>query len=354
MKEQKIQEDSKYVYLNECLKDLQKEKYKLPVILGRDTEGNVLIKDLVDIPNILMSGATGTGKSVFLDSVISTLMTVKTSRELKFILIDPKMGYEMKVYERLPYALFPVINDPYTAYRTLVWCIGEMEMRQREIRYGYSSNIEEYNKKEGNPLMHYLVIIIDEFADLMLSEYSKEMEIMLSRLALAGKKLGIHLIISTSSPRDSVVTEKLKESFSGRIAFALASIADSEKIIDEKGAVDLLGNGDLLYKDNETKESLRLQAPYTPSEYIESLVNSIAEKSGVEKEEEIEEVEGTELIEDVKKFVVEKQKASATLLQRKFKIGYNRASMLMDKLEELQIISKRDGVKPRKVLVKVI
>jgi len=345
-------ENNKVVYLEDCLKHVSQDKYFLPIILGQDLKGNVVVKDLHSIPSILIAGSTGTGKSVFLDSVICTLMTFRTSKELKFVLMDSKIGCGMKAYERLPYALFPVIYDHYTAYRTLLWCVGEMEMRKREIKYGYSTNIEEYNNKVGNPLMPYLIIIIDEFADFMLSEYSKEIEIMLSRLALVGEKLGIHLILSTSIPRDTVVTEKLKESFPGRIAFALATSVDSERIIDRGGGEDLLGNGDMLYKDNETKDFLRLQSPFLPTEYIESLINRIAGRSGAEREEELEQEEGTELFDEVKRFVIEKQRVSSSLLQRKFNIGYNRASMLLDKLEALEIISKQDGAKPRKVLIK--
>ena len=343
--EQETVENNKVVYLEDCLKDVPQHKYLLPIILGKDLNNNVRVKDLHSIPSILIAGSTGTGKSVFLDSVICTLMAGRTSKELKFVFIDPKMSYGMKAYERLPYTLFPVINDSYTAYRTLVWCVGEMEMRKREIKYGYSTNIEEYNKKDGNPQMPYIVIIIDEFANLMLSEYSKEIETMFARLASAGEKLGIHLILSTSSPRDTVVTEKLKESFPGRIAFALASSIDSEKIIDEKGAEDLLGNGDMLYKDSSTKRSMRLQSPYTSTEYIASLGGNIARENGIDDTD-------LEFFDEAKEYVIATQKASASMLQRKFRIGYNRASGLIDKLEELKIISKEDGAKPRKVLVK--
>jgi len=265
-------EEPTYVYLKDCLKDLQKEKYELPIILGKDIEGKLVIKDLVDIPNILMAGATGSGKSNFIDSVILTLLTAKTSDEVKLILVDPCI--KMALYEGIPHLIFPPITDLKVANTTLTWCLDEMMRRYRQLQQVHVHTLPEYNKVLGNTAMPYIVVVIDDLADLMFDS-GVEVESKIQRLAQMGEIVGIHMVLATSRPMVNIITGLIKAHIPGRVAFAVATEVDSRVILDCAGAETLLGNGDMLFKDKSTPKSIRIQAPIILFDEREELIKKL-------------------------------------------------------------------------------
>jgi len=252
-------EEPEYVYLKDCLKEVDVKSYEIPIIFGKDTEGKIVVKDLVDIQNILMTGATCTGKSVFLKSVVYTLLKTKTPEELQLLLIDQKQ-VDFYIYDGIQYLYHPVIIDTKTSHKVFTQVMGMIEERLK-----------------GNKRLPYLVILLNEFADFLMI-YREEAEDILTRIATKGKEVGIYMILSTSCPRRSVFTEKLKEVISGRIAAALATKVDSEMVLDEEGAEDLLGNGDMIFKDVRSGEKVRVQAPWISFEEEKELVKKLKTK----------------------------------------------------------------------------
>ncbi len=255
--------NEKIVELKDVLPKLQEEfkSKNLPVVLGRDLEENILIKDLSELKNILISGSTGTGKTIFCESVIYGLLKTKTPKELQLSLIDVKM-VEYFQYDGLPHLLHPVTGDSKIACKELNSLVKEITLRKEEFRKSKSTSIEEHNKKEGFAKLPYILIIIDEFADLILNEVKEEFENSICDIAKNGSEGGIHAILTTSKPADSVFTEKIRDSFRTRIAFSLGTERDSQRVIEENGAEELMGNGDMIYKDLETNERKRLQGVY--------------------------------------------------------------------------------------------
>jgi S-DNA-T family DNA segregation ATPase FtsK/SpoIIIE len=358
-----------FVYTKDMILRLKKEKdkFELPLILGKDITARTCIRDLAKIPHLLVAGATGTGKSVAINSLLTGLLMTKSPDEVKFIMIDPKMGVEMAIYNGIPHLLNPVITDPESVINALQWSIEEMMRRYRQLKQVRAKKLTEYNKKVGYMAMPYIVIVIDEMADLILTS-GIEVETKIQRLAQMGRAVGIHLILATQKPTVNVITGLIKSNIPGRMAFAVATSMDSRVILDESGAETLLGNGDMLYKDQTTPKSLRIQGTYTSTEDSESVIKAIKEQV---KEEEIEYSE--DLSEAIEKGVTEEspngsserdpdfekalavviatQKASSSFLQRKMKIGYNKAARLIDELYEAGAIGPQDGSKPRKVLI---
>lgn len=358
-----------FVYTKDMIMRLKKEidRFELPLILGKDITARTCIRDLAKIPHLLVAGATGTGKSVAINSLLTGLLMTKSPDEVKFIMIDPKMGVEMAIYNGIPHLLNPVITDSESVVNALQWCIEEMMKRYRQLKQVRAKKLTEYNKKLGYMAMPYIVVVIDEMADLILTS-GIEVETKIQRLAQMGRAVGIHLILATQKPTVNVITGLIKSNIPGRMAFAVATSLDSRVILDESGAETLLGNGDMLYKDQTTPKSLRIQGTYTSTEDSESVIKAIKEQV---KEEEIEYSE--ELSEAIEKGVTEEssngqrerdpdfekalavviatQKASSSFLQRKMKIGYNKAARLIDELYEAGAIGPQDGSKPRKVLV---
>jgi S-DNA-T family DNA segregation ATPase FtsK/SpoIIIE len=358
-----------FVYTKDMILRLKKEKdrYELPLILGKDITARTCIRDLAKIPHLLVAGATGTGKSVAINSLLTGLLMTKSPDEVKFVMIDPKMGVEMSIYNGIPHLLNPVITDTESVINALQWCIEEMMRRYRQLKQVRAKKLTEYNKKVGYLAMPYIVVVIDEMADLILTS-GIEVETKIQRLAQMGRAVGIHLILATQKPTVNVITGLIKSNIPGRMAFAVATSLDSRVILDESGAETLLGNGDMLYKDQTTPKSLRIQGTYTSTEDSEGVIKAIKEQV---KEEEVEYSE--ELTEAIEKGVAEEstngskerdpdfekalaviiatQKASSSYLQRKMKIGYNKAARLIDELYEAGAIGPQDGSKPRKVLV---
>jgi S-DNA-T family DNA segregation ATPase FtsK/SpoIIIE len=358
-----------FVYTKDMITRLrrEKDKFELPLILGKDITAKTCIKDLGKIPHLLVAGATGTGKSVAINSLLTGILMTKTPDEVKFIMIDPKMGVEMAIYNGIPHLLNPVITDPESVINALQWSIEEMMRRYRQLKQVRAKKLTEYNKKLGYMAMPYIVIVIDEMADLILTS-GIDVETKIQRLAQMGRAVGIHLILATQKPTVNVITGLIKSNIPGRMAFAVATSMDSRVILDESGAETLLGNGDMLYKDQTTPKSLRIQGTYTSTEDSESIIKAIKEQV---KEEDIEYSE--ELSEAIEKGVTEEspngatdrdpdfekalavviatQKASSSYLQRKMKIGYNKAARLIDELHAAGAVGPQDGSKPRKVLV---
>lgn len=358
-----------YVYTRDMIKKLRQEsdKYELPLILGKDITGKTTIRDLNKIPHLLVAGATGTGKSVAINSLITGILMTKTPDEVKFIMIDPKMGVEMAAYNGIPHLLNPVITDMELVVNALQWTIDEMMRRYRQLKQLHVKKLTEYNKAMGYTAMPYIVVVIDEMADLMLTS-GVDVESKIQRLAQMGRAVGVHLILATQRPTVNVITGLIKANVPGRMAFAVATAMDSRVILDDTGAETLLGNGDMLFKDQSTPKPIRIQGALTSTEDIENVIKAIKEQV---TEEDIE--YSADLSQAIEKggsaskgngtterdpdfpvaleIVIANQKASSSFLQRKMKIGYNKAARIIDELYEAGAIGPQDGSKPRQVLV---
>lgn len=360
-----------YVYTRDMVKKLRQEadRYELPLILGKDITGKTAIRDLNKIPHLLVAGATGTGKSVAINSLILGLLMTKTPDEVKFIMIDPKMGVEMAAYNGIPNLLTPVITDMELVVNALQWVINEMMKRYRQLKQMHVKKLTEYNKTLGYMAMPYIVVVIDEMADLMLTS-GVDVEGKIQRLAQMGRAVGIHLILATQRPTVNVITGLIKANVPGRMAFAVATAMDSRVILDDTGAETLLGNGDMLFKDQSTPKAIRIQGTFTSTEDSENIINFIKEQISEEEVEYSEDLlnaiekggndgagggsNGSERDPDFPlalEIVINNQKASSSFLQRKMKIGYNKAARLIDELYEAGAIGPQDGSKPRQVLV---
>lgn len=326
-------EDNRYISLKDCLVNKDLEKYQIPVCFGRDNNGEIVFKDFIDIGNLLLSGMTSSGKSVFINSFINTVFLTKEPEDAKFILVDPKQA-EFRTYNGISHLLSPVCTDMQEADQLLDWCIEEIDRR----------------KTEGKKKKPYIILIIDEFSDLMLCSYKANT--VLENIAKEGIKVGLYMLLSAAVPRLEVFTPELKDAIPMRLVGALATNSDSKEILDEGSAIDLLGRGDMIYKNVETKERIRVQTPYISYEDQILIIKNVP-KTSEYKEIELKEIldEEDSLYEDAKKLTIENQKASASFLQRKLEIGYNRASRLIDELEKKGVIGAQKGLKPREILI---
>jgi S-DNA-T family DNA segregation ATPase FtsK/SpoIIIE len=357
-----------YVYAKDMVKKLKSEEdlYELPLLLGKDITGRTIIKDLAKIPHLLVAGATGTGKSVGVNSIITGLLYTKSPDEVKLIMVDPKM-VELSLYNGLPHLLNPVITDMELVSNALQWCIEEMNKRYRILRQAKVKKITEYHKKMDPSAMPYILVVIDEMADLMLT-VGTDVESKIQRLAQMGRAVGLHLILATQRPTVEVITGLIKANVPGRIAFAVATAMESRIILDQTGAETLLGNGDMLYKDNTTPKSIRIQGTLTDTKDTESILKYIKDQVSEDELEYSEdlttaieegpksgagegETERDDEFEDALKLVINANKASASYLQRKLRIGYNKAARIMDQLQKAGAIGPQQGSKARDVLV---
>jgi DNA segregation ATPase FtsK/SpoIIIE, S-DNA-T family len=358
-----------FVYAKEMVTRLRKEKdkYELPLILGKDITAKTRIKDLAKIPHLLVAGATGTGKSVAINSLLTGLLMTKSPDEVKFLMIDPKMGVEMAIYNGIPHLLNPVITDSEAVINALQWTIEEMMRRYRQLKQVRVKKLTEYNKKVGYLAMPYIIVVVDEMADLILSS-GVDVETKIQRLAQMGRAVGIHLILATQKPTVNVITGLIKSNIPGRMAFAVATSVDSRVILDESGAETLLGNGDMLYKDQTTPKSLRIQGTNTTTEDSESVIEAIKEqvkdkelKYSEDLTEAIEKGPADDILngkrerdpefEKALAVVLSTQKASSSFLQRKMRIGYNKAARIIDQLHAAGVVGPQKGSKPRDVLI---
>lgn len=337
----------------------------LEVALGKDISGSPITAELNKMPHLLVAGATGSGKSVCINGIIISLLMKAKPHEVKLMMIDPKM-VELNVYNGIPHLLSPVVTNPQKASDALNKIVSEMERRYDLFSHSGTRNIEAYNQyleresedPEKVQKLPYIVVIIDELADLMMVA-SKDVEASITRIAQMARAAGIHLIIATQRPSVDVITGIIKANIPSRIAFSVSSSTDSRTIIDSQGAEKLLGRGDMLFLPSGRSKPLRVQGAFLSDdevtdvvEYITSQMKANYEKSIMNKPVEKEQVESEDdLYPDAKWFVIEEQRASASLLQRQFRIGYNRAARLVDDLEANGVIGPSSGSKPRNVLI---
>lgn len=339
--------------------------------LGRDVMGEAVFADLARMPHLLVAGATGSGKSIFIHGLLLSLIFKNQPRVLRLILIDPKR-VELSQYRDIPYLLTPVITEGKRSVQALRWAIGEMERRYDVLLEAKSRDILSYNEKlppDAEGRLPFIVIVIDELADLM-AAYGREIEGSIVKLAQMARATGIHLVVSTQRPSVEVITGLIKANITSRVAFQVASQVDSRTILDTAGAEKLLGSGDMLFLAPESSKPRRIQAPLVSEAEVKRLaeyVRKAADRQGMEEEiqpisEELFAPQETTLADealeyedalypDAYRVVVEAKKASASLLQRRLKIGYARAARLLDIMEAKGLIGPADGAKPREVFV---
>ena len=367
------------VYLGDIIasKEFKESKSKLSVAIGRDISGNIIICDLQDMPHLLVAGATGSGKSVCINSIIMSIIYKSTPDEVKLIMVDPKV-VELQVYNDIPHLLVPVVTNPKKAASALNWAVNEMMRRYNLIVEKQLRDIDSYNiyvESENNRIenedeklekLPKIVIIIDEFADLMMVA-SKDVEDSIFRIAQLARACGIYLIIATQRPSVNVISGSIKANVPGRIAFAVSSGVDSKTIIDSYGAEKLIGKGDMLYYPTGMPKPLRVQGCFVTDREIKDVVNFIKDPN-MNYDEEIEDSinngitpknnfdvdnknSNDEYFVTAGKLCIEAKTASSGFLQRKLQIGFNRAARIIDQLEEAGVVSKQDGKKPRDILI---
>lgn len=354
------------VTLKEMLssREMRQEKSRLAVPLGLGVSGRPEIVDLTKMPHVLIAGQTGSGKSVLLNSWIASLLFRTTPEEVKLILVDPKR-VELSIYEGIPHLKSSVIVEPKSVISALEWTVGEMEGRYKKFAKAGARNIESYNQKSGFAAMPYLVIIIDELADIMLFAPA-DVEERICRLAQMARATGIHLVVATQRPSVDVLTGLIKANIPCRISCAVSSSVDSRVILDSAGAEKLLGRGDMLYLPPDQAKPRRIQGAFVGEEEIKKLVEFLR-NTGVEPvytEEVLETPVKTdsrgrvkvgddqdELLNQAIEVIFNRGKASSSLLMRRLQIGYARSARILDQLEAMGIIGPADGSKPREVLV---
>ena len=342
-------------------------KSNLNVILGRDVAGSIILTDLSKMPHLMIAGSTGSGKTVCVNTLITGLLFQNSPEMLKFIMIDPKR-VELTPYNDIPHLLTPVITDPDKAVNSLKWAISEMENRYETLSQLGCRNIESYNqavttKYKQREVLHYIVIVIDELADLM-ATHGREAEAAIVRLAQMARAVGIHLVLSTQRPSVEVITGLIKANITTRIAFQVASQIDSRTILDMSGAEKLLGNGDMLYLSGDSNKPKRIQGVFISEEEIQTVVEFLKGQKEEEAEynEEITETKKSSLdlngddsiinddmYDEAIEVVMNAGKASASLLQRRLRVGYARAARLLDLMEEQGVVGPANGAKPREV-----
>jgi S-DNA-T family DNA segregation ATPase FtsK/SpoIIIE len=361
------------VYLKELLgaQEFQTTSSKLTLALGKDVSGQVVIADLAEMPHILIAGTTGSGKTVCVNSLIASILFNATPDEVKFLMVDPKM-VELAAFNGLPHLLCPVLTDPKKVSGALSWAVNEMEERYKLFAKLGVRNISIYNerakkleeeqkdKEVSRAALPYIVIIIDELADLMLVA-SRNIEEAITRLAQLSRAVGIHIVLATQRPSVDVVTGVIKANFPARLSFKVASKVDSRTVLDMNGADKLLGRGDMLFLKPGEAKPVRAQGCLITDKEIEKIVNFIKEQREVFYDEEIlkEQQKGyslkgqpkDELFDEAAKLVIETGQASISILQRRLRLGYTRAARLIDMMEEEGIIGPFRGSKPREILV---
>ncbi|MDD5693309.1 MAG: DNA translocase FtsK 4TM domain-containing protein [Patescibacteria group bacterium] len=337
-------------------------KSSLSVILGLDVAGHPQIADITKMPHLLIAGSTGSGKSVCINAILTSLLYQNSPNKLKMILVDPKR-VELSLYNDMPHLLTPVIVEADKTVSALKWAVAEMEHRYRILQQAGKRNVNDYNETKGKEAMPYIIVVVDELADLM-AVSANEVEALICRLAQMARAVGIHLIVATQRPSVDVITGLIKANITTRIAFAVASNADSRTILDQGGAEKLLGNGDMLFVSAEISKPRRIQGAFVSEKEVRSITDFIKAQDKPEYNEEIllqNARAGTgsdgygavddELFIDAADCVIRAGKASASLLQRRLRIGYARAARLLDLLEERGVVGPADGARPRDVLV---
>jgi S-DNA-T family DNA segregation ATPase FtsK/SpoIIIE len=362
------------VFLREVLENEEfiESKKKLAFALGKDISGKCVVGDLSKMPHTLIAGATGSGKSVCINSLIISILYKYNPNEVKLLMVDPKV-VELNVYNGIPHLLIPVVTDPKKAAAALNWAVNEMTKRYKLFADMGVRNMESYNELYNKGIIEqklpYIVIIVDELADLMMV-CPNDVEDYIGRLAQMARAAGMHLVIATQRPSVDVITGVIKANIPSRISFAVSSQIDSRTILDSSGAEKLLGKGDMLYYPVGESKPLRVQGCFISEEEVEQVISFIKSEQGEDtsyEEDIIEHINSAadssssgshdgnddvdELLNEAINIVVEFQQASTSFIQRKLRVGFNRASRIMDELEERNIISEKDGSRPRQVLV---
>ena len=347
---------------------MQKAKSKLALPLGLDVSGNAIVADLTRMPHILIAGTTGSGKSVMINSIVTSILFRASPSEVKMILIDPKR-VELTTYNDIPHLMYPVVVEVQQAVSALKWAMKEMDRRYVQFQDSGVKNIDGYNELSGFQAMPYIVILIDELADLM-SLAAVEVEDSIARLAQMARATGIHLVLATQRPSVDVLTGLIKANIPCRISFNVSSMIDSKVIIDQPGAEKLLGRGDMLYVPPEQAKPTRIQGTFVSDQDVKRVVNFIKSR-GIPVQYTTEVVEQTvnlrrkgsfggevgggrdeELFEQAVRIVCAYDKASSSLLQRRLSIGFNKAARIIEMLEDAGVVGPADGAKPRDVLIR--
>ncbi|MBI5143886.1 MAG: DNA translocase FtsK [Candidatus Omnitrophica bacterium] len=356
---------SALVYLKEVLdsKEYKGARSKLKLALGKDIAGAPVVTDLATMPHLLIAGATGSGKTVCVNSVVTSLLYNSTPEELKFIMVDPKR-VELAIFNELPHLLSPVVTEPKKVASALDWVVNEMDSRYELFAKAGVRNIDLYNEKakfgkERAARLPYIVIVIDELADLMMVA-QQDIEGAITRLAQLSRAVGIHIIIATQRPSVDVITGVIKANFPARISFKVASKVDSRTVLDINGADKLLGRGDMLFVEPGASKPIRAQGSLISDREIENITNFIRSQRGPEYVEEIIEAhkkasfrkfEKDEVYEEAVKVILETGQASVSMLQRRLGLGYTRAARLIDMMEDEGIVGPYQGSKPRDILL---
>ncbi|MDD5102978.1 MAG: DNA translocase FtsK [Candidatus Peribacteraceae bacterium] len=369
------------VHLREILEspEFTQSTSQLSLPLGRDVGGAAVVAALNDMPHLLIAGATGSGKSVCMNTFLTSLLYQNAPNELKFILIDPKR-VELTPYDGIPHLLTPVISESEKALQALRWAVAEMGRRLHRFSDAGARNLDEYNEKQTDEanLLPRIIVVVDELADLMMRQYRRDTETMIARIAQMARAVGMHLIIATQRPSVDVITGLIKANIPTRIAFRTVSSVDSRTILDGVGAEDLLGKGDMLYMTASTPDPVRIQGIFVGTKEVERVINAVKIAGGgriteqialAEEEEEGEggvqslsqpyaqidldadDNGGDDLFFEAVKVVQETGKASASLLQRRLSVGYARAAKLLDIMEQKNLIGPVEGAKARKVYI---
>ena len=362
------------VHLREVLEseEFQNNKSKLTVALGKDVAGNIQLADIAKMPHVLIAGSTGSGKSVCINTIISSIIYNAKPSEVKLVMVDPKV-VELSVYNGIPHLLIPVVTDPKKAAGALAWAVQEMDDRYNKFAQKGVRDLKGYNKaiekEEGVGKLPQIVIIVDELADLMMVA-AKDVEEAICRLAQKARAAGMHLVIATQRPSVDVITGLIKANIPSRIAFAVSSQVDSRTILDSVGAEKLLGKGDMLFFPSGAPKPLRVQGAFVSDEEVEKIVDFVKQNGTATYSEDILESieknnktdkeiaqeadaddETDPFLMDAIETVVETGQASTSFIQRRFKVGYARAGRIIDQMEERGIISGYQGSKPREVLM---
>lgn len=358
-------EEKEMVYMKEVIQSVKNKDSKLLFVLGKDLTGNSIYGELDKMPHLLVAGSTGSGKSVCINSIITSILLRSTPEEVRILLIDPKK-VEFTPYKAIPHLVAPIITDATKASRALEVVVAEMDKRYDLFSLYGVKNMKGYhellakNQNADLPPMPYIMVVIDELADLMMVA-SKKVESSIQRITQLARAAGIHLIVATQRPSVDVITGIIKSNIPSRIAFAVSSSIDSRTILDESGAEKLLGYGDMLYIPVGEQNPIRVQGVYVSDEEVESICAHTQKYGKVEYMEVFQNLEdldrsiiGNNMLSDdlyveVKQFVLESRKASTSVLQRRFSIGYSRAAKLMDMLEMNGVIGPQNGTKPREI-----
>jgi S-DNA-T family DNA segregation ATPase FtsK/SpoIIIE len=354
---------SALVYLKEVLdsKEYKESRSKLKLALGKDIAGTPVIADLATMPHLLIAGATGSGKTVCINSLITTLIIGATPDEIKFIMIDPKR-VELAIFNNLPHLLTPVVTEVKKVGAALDWIVGKMESRYELFAQCGVRNIDAYNDrmaKEKGEKLPFIIVIIDELADLMMVAQA-DVEGAITRLAQLSRAVGIHIILATQRPSVDVITGVIKANFPARISFKVASKVDSRTVLDMNGADKLLGRGDMLFIEPGASKPIRAQCSLISDKEIERITafiksqrepQYIEEVTDPHKRQTFKKFEKDEVYEEAVKLVLESRQASVSILQRRLGLGYTRAARLIDMMEDEGIVGQYQGSKPRDILL---